>query len=116
MSNLGDRIVSTDDVPYAHDLADQFDRVRSIADGECQFLFGVIELYQTRVTTKMTLAMERLAVIAAVTLPVTAIASVYGMNVIVNSTTHWTQLVIVVCVMFVISGLLLRWAHKQGWW
>jgi magnesium transporter len=116
MSNLGERIVSTDDVPYAHDLADQFDRVRSIADGECQFLFGVIELYQTRVTTKMTLAMERLAVIAAVTLPVTAIASVYGMNVIVNNDTHWTQLVIVVCVMILISGLLLRWAHKQGWW
>ncbi len=58
--------------------------MRSIADGECQFLFNVIDLYQTRVTTKMTLAMERLAVIAAVTLPITAIASVYGMNVIVN--------------------------------
>ena len=31
----------------------------------------------------MTVAMERLAVIAAITLPVTAIASIYGMNVIV---------------------------------
>ena len=68
----------------ARDLADQFDRVRSVADGEAQFLFGVIELYQTKVNTKMTVAMERLAVIAAVTLPITAIASVYGMNVIVN--------------------------------
>jgi Mg2+ and Co2+ transporter CorA len=116
MSNLGERVVPADDVHYSHDLADQFDRVRSIADGECQFLFGVIELYQTRVTTKMTLAMERLAVIAAVTLPVTAIASVYGMNVIVNSSTHWVQLGIVLCAMAVISGLLLRWAHKQGWW
>jgi Mg2+ and Co2+ transporter CorA len=116
MSNLGDRVVPADDVHYSHDLADQFDRVRSIADGECQFLFGVIELYQTRVTTKMTLAMERLAVIAAVTLPVTAIASVYGMNVIVNGSTHWVQLILVLCAMVVISGLLLRWAHRQGWW
>jgi magnesium transporter len=116
MSNLGDRVVPAEDVHYSHDLADQFDRVRSIADGECQFLFGVIELYQTRVTTKMTLAMERLAVIAAVTLPVTAIASVYGMNVIVNGSTHWVQLILVLCVMVVISGLLLRWAHRQGWW
>ena len=32
----------------------------------------------------MMIAMERLAVLAAVTLPITAIASVYGMNVIVN--------------------------------
>ncbi len=104
------------DLSYVSDLADQFDRVRSIADGESQFLFGVIDLYQTRVTTKMTVAMERLAVIAAVTLPVTAIASVYGMNVIVNSHTHVVQLLLVLGVMVVISGLLLRWARRQGWW
>src|SRR3954471_23035425 len=111
-----DRFVPERSRLLARDLADQFDRVRSVADGEAQFLFGVIELYQTKVNTKMTLAMERLAVIAAVTLPVTAIASVYGMNVIVNEHTHITQLVIVVVAMLVISGLLLRWAHKQGWW
>jgi magnesium transporter len=111
-----DRVVPADDIPHALDLANQFERVRSIADGECQFLFNVIDLYQTRVTTKMTLAMERLAVIAAVTLPVTAIASVYGMNVIVNDHTHVPQLVAVLVVMAIISGLLLRWTRKQGWW
>jgi magnesium transporter len=111
-----DRFVPDDERPFAKDLADQFDRVRSIGDGESQFLFGVIDLYQTRVSTKMTVAMERLAVIAAVTLPVTALASVYGMNVIVNERTHWVQLGIVVAVMFAISALLLRWARRQGWW
>ena len=34
----------------------------------------------------MTIAAERLAVIAVVTLPITALASVLGMNLIVNST------------------------------
>jgi Mg2+ and Co2+ transporter CorA len=111
-----DRFVAEPVRLLARDLADQFDRVRSVADGEAQFLFGVIELYQTKVNTKMTLAMERLAVIAAVTLPVTAIASVYGMNVIVNQQTHVVQLVLVVAVMLAISGLLLRWARRQGWW
>jgi magnesium transporter len=111
-----DRFVPEAARMLARDLAEQFDRVRSVADGEAQFLFGVIELYQTKVNTKMTLAMERLAVIAAVTLPVTAIASVYGMNVIVNEHTHVTQLVVVIVAMLVISGLLLRWAHRQGWW
>ena len=48
--------------------------------------------------------------------PVTAIASVYGMNVIVNQHTHVTQLVVVLLVMVTISGLLLRWARRQGWW
>jgi magnesium transporter len=90
--------------------------LRSLADGESHFLFGVIDLYQTRVTTKMTVAMERLAVIAAITLPVTALASIYGMNVIVNDSTHVLQLVLVLAVMASISLVLLRWTKKQGWW
>lgn len=100
----------------AADLREQFDRTTSVADGESRFLFGVIELYQTRVTTKMTLAMERLAVIAAITLPVTAIASIYGMNIIANEGTHIGQLVFVMVVMLAISLWLLRWARRQGWW
>ena len=110
------RLSDDRDSLWTRDLADQFERVRSLADGEAHFLFGVIELYQTKVHTKMTVAMERLAVIAAVTLPITAIASIYGMNVIVNSQTHITQLVIILVVMVVISLALLRWARRQGWW
>ena len=101
---------------HARDLTDQFDRVRSIADGESQFLFGVIELYQTKVNTKMTVAMERLAVIAAVTLPITAIASIEGMNMIVALRENRIELTIVLLIMLVMSFLLLRWARRQGWW
>ena len=111
-----ERFVPAEDQGYARDLAEQFDRVRSIGDGESQFLFGVTDLYQTRVSTKMTVAMERLAVIAAITLPVTAIASIFGMNVIVNDHTQWLQLFVVLAVMLAISAMLLRWARRQGWW
>jgi len=107
-----DRVLAQDDRDLVRDLADQFDRVRSIADGESQFLFGVIDLYQTKVNTKMTVAMERLAVIAAVTLPITALSSIYGMN-ILDQRVH---VAIVLSVMVVISFLLLRWARRQGWW
>jgi Mg2+ and Co2+ transporter CorA len=110
------RLADDPDGTRTLDLADQFERVRSLADGESLFLFGVIELYQTKVHTKMTVAMERLAVIAAVTLPVTAIASVYGMNVIVSEQTHYTELGVVLLVMAGISLGLLRWARRQGWW
>jgi len=111
-----DRLVPADHRVLARDLAEQFDRVRSVADGESQFLFGVIDLYQTRATTKMTLAMERLAVIAAITLPITALASIFGMNVIVNEQTHVVQLLLVLLAMVSISALLLRWTKRQGWW
>jgi len=109
-------LVSAENQRFAADLADQFDRVRSVGDSEKEFLFGVIDLYHSRVTTKMTVAMERLAVLAAVTLPVTALASIYGMNVIVNDSTHAVQLLLVLAVMLTISVLLLRWTKRQGWW
>jgi magnesium transporter len=98
------------------DLVDQFDRVRGVADGQREFLQGVIEFYQTRTDTKMTIAAERLAVIAAVTLPITALSSVYGMNLIVNSRTDFVHLAVVLAVMAAMSAALLRWARRQGWW
>ena len=64
----------------------------------------------------MTVAMERLAVIAAITLPITALASVFGMNMIVNDDTRIAQLAVVLLVMASISALLLRWTKHQGWW
>ena len=110
------RFLSPEGQRQLADLAEQHDRVRHVCDGEKEFLFGVIDLFQTRTTTKMTIAMERLAVLAAVTLPVTAIATIAGMNVIVNDRTHVAQLVLLVTVMATISAVLLRWTRKQGWW
>ena len=98
------------------DLVDQFTRVGGLADGQKDFLEGVIEFYQTRTNTKMTIAAERLAVIAAVTLPITALSSIYGMNVIVNDRTHLGHLAVVLGVMALMSAILLRWTKRQGWW
>ena len=56
----------------------------SISQAQLNFLMGVTEFYRARTDTKMTIAAERLAVIAAITLPITATSSVVGMNVIVN--------------------------------
>ena len=105
-----------DDRALFADLSDRFSRLRTIGDGERDFLAGVIDYYQTRTGTKMMIAMERLAVLAAVTLPITAVASVIGMNVIVNEATNVPQLFAVLALMLVISLLLLRWTKRQGWW
>jgi magnesium transporter len=103
-------------VPLFDDLVDQYDRLRAIADGQLAFLHGVTEYYRARTDTKMTIAAERLAVIAAVTLPITALSSVLGMNVIVNSSTHWVTLIALLLTMAAMSLWLLRWARQHGWW
>jgi magnesium transporter len=115
MATLG-RAVPPEALPLLSDTVDQFSRVATIADGQKDYLQGVIEFYRTRTETKMTIAAERLAVIAVVTLPVTALSSILGMNIIVNDQTDFPFLVIVVAVMVVISGALLTWAKRQGWW
>jgi len=97
------------------DTVDQFDRLRAMADGQKDYLQGTIEFYQARTNTKMTIAAERLAVIAAVTLPITALSSILGMNLIVNETTHYGQLVVALAIMLVMSISLLIWAKRKGW-
>jgi Mg2+ and Co2+ transporter CorA len=115
MSALG-RYIPADCQPLVADLQDQFARVAGVADGQIRYLEGVIEFYKARTDTKVTIAAERLALIAVLTLPITALSSVYGMNIIVNARTDFPHLGFVVAVMATISAVLLRWAKRQGWW
>jgi magnesium transporter len=110
------RFVPAEAQPMVVDIHDQLERIKGLADGETAFLQAVIEFHESRTNTKMTIAAERLAVIAAVTLPITALSSIYGMNVIVNEKTHYVQLAVVLLIMVAMSAALLRWARHQGWW
>jgi magnesium transporter len=115
MSALG-RLIPVGGQPLVADIEDQFARVTGVADGQVRYLEGVIEFYKARTDTKVTIAAERLALIAVLTLPITAISSIYGMNVIVNDHTHLGHLTLVLALMAAISVVLLRWARRQGWW
>jgi Mg2+ and Co2+ transporter CorA len=47
--------------PLLADIADQFEMVQTMADGQREFLHGVIEFYQTLISTHMTLAAQTAA-------------------------------------------------------
>jgi magnesium transporter len=110
------RLVPPDRRPLFDDVVDQFQRLHSLAAAQHAYLEGVIDFYRTRTETKMTIAAERLAVVAVVTLPITALASVYGMNIIVNTESDLPHLLVVLAVMAVMSIALLVWARQHGWW
>ena len=110
------RFIPADRQPLVADLEDQFARVAGVADGQIRYLEGVIEFLKARTDTKMSIAAERLTLIAVLTLPITALSSVYGMNIIVNDRTDFPHLAVVLAAMLVISAVLLRWAKRQGWW
>ena len=98
------------------DLVRQFERVRGTVDGEREFLDGVVDFFQTRTTTRIHFAMERLALLTAILLPITAIASIYGMNIIVNAETQGSQVLAVVLLMGLVTAAMLAWTKRLGWW
>ena len=110
------RMIPPEAPPLIDDLIDRFERVKSLCDNEKEFTQGIIDFYQARTTTRMNVAMERLALIAAVLLPVTAIASIYGMNLIVEERSDLPQLGIVLAVMVLVTGAMLTWSKRLGWW
>jgi magnesium transporter len=110
------RHLPQEDLEIVEDLRDRYRRLDRIATSQLDFLGGVSDFYRGRTDTRMTIAAERLAVIAAITLPITAISSVMGMNVIVNADSDVRWIGGLLLVMGVMSAVLLRWAKRQGWW
>jgi magnesium transporter len=102
--------------PYIEDLMDQFARVRSLCEDEQHFLQGVVEFYETKMTTRINVAMERLALIAALVLPVSAVSGIYGMNLIVNQQSQPKQLALVLALMAGVVAAMLVWAKRHHWW
>ena len=110
------RFVPAEARPFTEDLMDQFARVRSLCEDEQHFLQGVVEFYQTKLTTRINVAMERLALIAALILPVTAVSGIYGMNLIVNERTQPAQIAVVLALMVGVVVAMLVWAKRHHWW
>ena len=102
--------------PFIADIVDRFDRVRGLCDGEREFLQGVLDFHESRTATKMNVAMERLALITALALPLTAFSGIYGMNIIVNDETDFAQVLIVLATMVALVAVMLRYACRSGWW
>jgi len=110
------RFLPTESQPFVDDLVDHFERVAGICDSEREFLQGIVDFYQSRTSAKMNVAMERLALMSAVLLPLTLLSGIYGMNIIVHSRTEPAELAIVLASMVVVAAAMLYWARRQGWW
>lgn len=116
LESLAPRYVPSEDRHFIEDVKNQLERIQSLCEEERDFLEGVLDYYQTRSTTKIQFAMQRMALITALLLPVTAVASIYGMNVIVNSQTQPIQLLLAFLIMGASTAGMLWWSKRQGWW
>jgi len=126
-----------DDKTLVTDTADQFVRVRRIADGQREYLQGVIEFYQGILTVRATRAahlqnekvqrlteasyaqneeVKRISAWAAIFFAPSLVAAVYGMNFDHMPELHWRLgYPFAVALMFA-SGLALHRAFRQRNW
>jgi Mg2+ and Co2+ transporter CorA len=122
---------------FVADAADQFDRVRAVADGEREYLQGVIEFYQSTLTVEATLQMrtqndriqllteasyqqneqvKKISAWAAIFFAPTFIASVYGMNFDHMPEQHWVLGYPLSILLMLLSSFALYRAFKHQHW
>jgi magnesium transporter len=119
------------------DITDQFDRVRIVADGEREYLQGVIEFYQSVLTVKATLVgqaqneevkrlteasyaqneqVKKISAWAAIFFAPTLIGTVYGMNFDHMPELHWIAgYPAALALMVLVAVALYVMFRRRGW-
>jgi magnesium/cobalt transport protein CorA len=119
------------------DLADKFERVRSVADGEREYLQGVIEFYQTVLTINAALVgqaqneevqrlteasytqneeIKKISAWAAIFFAPTFIGTVYGMNFDHMPEVHWVFSYPAALVLMALTSAALYLVFKRRGW
>ena len=129
--------ISPDGQRLVADIADQFDRVRSVADGQKEYLQGVIEFYQTVLTLHAMLVgqaqneevrqltrasyaqneeIKKISAWAAIFFAPTLIGTVYGMNFDHMPELHWLLGYPAALALMVLSSAALYLLFKRLTW
>jgi magnesium transporter len=129
--------VSSDGRRLVADMADQFERVRSVADGEKEYLQGVIDFYQTVLTLRATLAtqaqneeverltqasytqneeVKKISAWAAILFAPTLVGTIYGMNFEHMPELNWVLGYPAALILMVLTSVALYTVFKRLAW
>ncbi len=129
--------VSSDGRRLVADMADQFERVRSVADGEKEYLQGVIDFYQTVLTLRATLAtqaqneevgrltqasytqneeVKKISAWAAILFAPTLVGTIYGMNFEHMPELNWVLGYPAALILMVLTSVALYTVFKRRAW
>jgi Mg2+ and Co2+ transporter CorA len=123
------RSIPEPDRPMISQLADRFQMVQSMAEGQKDFVHGVIEFYQTRTSTHLTIAAENLANLAvqqnddmrritawvAIIAVPTAVTGFFGMNVAYPGFGSRIAFVVSIAIMLVAAAVLFGIFKTKKW-
>lgn len=101
---------------WLRDVYDHVLQVREQLDHMRDFATALMELHLSTVNNRMNEVMKMLTTIASIFIPLTFIASIYGMNFETMPETHWRWgYPLVIGVMITVAGGLVYMFRRRGW-
>jgi magnesium transporter len=101
---------------WLQDLADHFDRLKNVCDGEKELMQEILDLYQTRVANDLSQLVRKLTALGAILVADTLVAGIYGMNFKNIPELQWEYgYPFALLLMLVISLFMARYFRKKDW-
>jgi magnesium transporter len=108
--------IPAEQLPFFRDVYDHASRLADLADDARDMLAAVLEAHLSMVSNRLNEVTKVLTMTATVFLPLSFIASVYGMNFEFMPELHWRWGYPVVLATMAVTALgLLWWFRRRGW-
>ncbi|MGH7143037.1 MAG: magnesium/cobalt transporter CorA [Planctomycetota bacterium] len=101
---------------YLKDVSDHVIQMIDTIESYRDTVSGLLDFYISNVNNKMNEVMKVLTVISTIFIPITFIASIYGMNFDGMVELHWPQAYHIALVLMAAIGLSLFWVFKRKKW
>ena len=109
-------LISDDTRTYLRDVYNHVIQVTDSIEGLRDVIGGMLDTYLSSVSNRMNEVMKTLTVIAAIFIPITFIAGIYGTNFSYVPELQWEGSYFVMLIgMALISGIMIAWFKKKRW-
>lgn len=116
LMHADNQLISKFTLIYIRDVYDHTVQAIDTLETFRDMLSGMLDMYLTSLTNRMNEIMKTLTIITTIFIPITAIASVYGMNFAHMPGTEWSWgYPLVLFIMIAIAGLMLVYFRKKKW-
>jgi len=109
------RFTKMDMSVYFGDMVDHVDKIWDALDDYKEVIEGLNYTHDSLATNRTNEVMRMLTIIATILLPITVVASIYGMNIPLPFQNSSYSLLFVLFIMLVIIGSMLYFFHRQRW-
>ena len=109
------RFVKQDMEAYFGDVTDHVDKIWDALDEYKEIIEGLSDTYDSLASNRTNEVMRMLTIIATILLPITVVASIYGMNIPLPFQNSSYSLAFVFFIMLVIISSMLYFFRRQRW-